>query len=184
MEKESTITNNIDLSVRVISPEDPLSAAVKDLYESSFPANERVPYESLFRGFYAEGEMLAFLDGDIFAGMTFLLAFEDITHILYLAVPENLRDKGYGSVILQKIRELHQGQRIIADLEQPEADVPNEAQREKRTAFYEKNGYGYKEIKYRWENEDYRIMSNGGDVTFDEFRRFWQFFLERPSNDR
>ena len=128
--------------------------------------------------------MLAFLDGDTFAGMTFLLTFEDITHILYLAVSQDLRDKGYGSAILQKIRELYQGQRIIADLELPEANIPNEAQRKKRTAFYEKNGYVFTDIVYRWENEDYRIMSDGGDVTFDEFRRFWQYFLVRPSSGK
>ena len=128
--------------------------------------------------------MLAFLDGDTFAGMTFLLTFEDITHILYLAVPQDLRDKGYGSAILQKIRELYQGQRIIADLELPEANIPNETQREKRVSFYEKNGYVFTDIVYRWENEEYRIMSSGGDVTFDEFRRFWQYFLVRLSSGK
>ena len=53
---------------------------------------------------------------------------------------------------------------------------PNKTQREERIAFYRRNGFEDTEVAYRWENEDYRIMSNGGDVSKREFWLFWDHF--------
>ena len=64
------------------------------------------------------------------------------------------------------------GNRIIVDVEQQEEGVPNRAHREERIAFSRRNGYLDPGIAYRWEGEDYRIMSSGGDVAR---RDFWLF---------
>lgn len=156
---------------------DPVYSKVKALYEAAFSENERKPFLQLLGGLKGAGEVYAVYDGTSFVGMISLLTLEDITHILYLAVLPELRDRGYGSGILTLLRHSWPGQRIIADLETPEDDAPNNDQRKKRVAFYQKNGYHYTEIAYRWEEEDYRVMSNGGDVSREEFGRFWHHFL-------
>ncbi len=170
-----------NMELRAIRREDPLFNDVKNLYEASFPENERRPVGELLEGFRGEGELLAALDEGVFVGLVSLLSCEDITHILYFAVRDELRNQGYGSRILTLIRTRYPGQRIIVDVERPEDGIPNRAQREERIAFYRKNGYADTRITYRWEGEDYRIMSSGGDVTKREFRRFWEHF--RPDND-
>ena len=170
---ERMILKKIDLP-------DPLAGEGRALYEASFPANERRPLEELVSGFRGKGELLAALEGGRFVGMISLLSVEDITHILYFAVREELRNRGYGSRILALIRERYPCQRIIADLERPEEGAPNGEQRERRVAFYRNNGYVFTEVAYRWEGEDYCIMSSGGNVSREEFRRFWEHF--RPKD--
>ena len=152
---------------------------IKNLYETSFPPNEWRPFLDLDHDFGDKCELLAFYDDRTFIGSAIMLTYEDITHILYLAVKPELRNRGYGSMILEYIRMLYQGQRIIADLEDPENDSPNQSQRKKRIDFYRENGYFPTEIRYKWENEHYLIMSKGGDVTWEEFRKFWRYFYPR-----
>lgn len=168
--------NHIDLKIIPVSVGDPLAESVKTLYESAFPVSERQPFSHLFSGFHSEGELFAFLDGEIFAGMACLLSYRDITHILYLAVPEQFHGKGYGSCILGLIRKRYPGQRIIADLEDPGKDSSNVDQRKERIRFYRKNGYDFTDVSYRWRGEDYLIMSSGGNISGDELSEFWQYF--------
>lgn len=167
---------SMDLKIIPVSIGEPLTESVKTLYETAFPVIERQPFPALFSGFHGEGELFAFLDGEIFAGMIYLLSYRDITHILYLAVPEQLHDRGYGSCILNLIRKKYPGQRIIADLEDPGKDSSNTDQRNQRIRFYLKNGYDITEISYRWRGEDYLIMSNGGNLSGAELSAFWQYF--------
>ena len=164
------------LEYRTFSMREPVCDEIKSLCETSFPPNEWRPFSDLDHDFGDKCELLAFYDDRTFVGSAIMLTFGDITHILYLAVKPELRDRGYGSMILEHIRMLYRGQRIIADLEDPEKDSPNRSQREKRIGFYRKNGYSPTEIRYKWENEYYLIMSNGREVTWQEFRRFWRYF--------
>ena len=169
----------MELKFTPVIMQDPVYKEVKYLYEISFPAHERRDFSNLADDFGEGYELFAVFGEDHFAGLVVLLTFEDITHILYLAVKPELYGQGYGSRILTEIRNRYPGHRIIADLERPETGTPNEDQREKRIAFYQKNGYRFTEISYYWEGENYRIMSNGGDVTREEFGRFWWHFYQR-----
>lgn len=64
------------------------------------------------------------------------LTFGDITHILFLAVEEKLRDHGYGSQILAEIGKAYAGNRVILDVEMVDPEADNNEQREQRIAFY------------------------------------------------
>ena len=164
------------LQLRPINRDDPWYDEARRLYEASFPPNERSPFSALFSDFHGEEEIMAALEETRFIGMAVLLTWQDITHILYIAVEEELRSRGYGSRILELIRKSYPGQKIIADLERPEKKARNESQRESRIAFYIKNGYSFTDIEYRWKNEDYCIMSNGGNVSRKAFGNFWEHF--------
>ena len=170
---------SMKLECSAVSMRETVCDEIKSLYETSFPPNEWRPFSDLYHDFGDKCELLAFYDDRTFIGSAIMLTFGDITHIMYLAVKPELRDRGCGSMILEHIRMLYPRQRIIADLEDPENDFPNQSQREKRIDFYRKNGYSPTEIRYKWENEHYLIMSNGGDVTWEEFRRFWRHFYPR-----
>ena len=172
-------TGSMKLGYNALNIRGTVCDEIKNLYETSFPLNEWRPFTDLAHDFGDKCELLVFYDDRNLVGSAIMLTFEDITHILYLAVKPELRNRGYGSMILEHIRVLYPGQRIIADLENSENDSPNQSQREKRIDFYRKNGYSPTEIRYKWENEHYLIMSNGGDVTWDEFRRFWRYFYPR-----
>lgn len=174
MERER---HTMDLRLEKLKEEDSVFDEVAALYEASFPANESYPFSVINGGFKGQCRVYAVYDGDLLVGMISVLSHKDITHIMYLAVEPELRNRGYGSAILKILREELPGQRIIADVETPKADAENNVQREKRVEFYRKNGYVFTEIAYRWEDEDYRIMSNGGSVTGKEFGAFWHYFF-------
>lgn len=151
--------------------------AVKALYESAFPENEKRDFGFLLKNSEdadAALEMLAVYDDALFVGFVVMLNSGDISHILYFAVNEALRGKSYGSRILQTIHNRKPAQRIVADVEKPDCASGNQEQREKRIRFYHRNGYKTTEIEYRWQDEDYLILSYNGDVSKAEYAAFWK----------
>ena len=146
-------------------------AEVNALMERSFPANERMPMDVLLsrRG----SEMLAVVEDGAFRGFINLLTRRDICHILFFAVKEDCRGRGLGARTLELVRQMKPGLRIIADLEAPGDGAPNDAQRVRRQRFYQRCGYEKTSVAYRWRGERYMIISNGGDVTEEEFDQFW-----------
>lgn len=141
---------------------------IKDLYIESFPKIERIPFVILrildkkdvdFFGIYDEGK---------FVGIAYNFKYKDIVYILYLAVSKEVRQQGYGSHILNGIKEMYKKNRIILNIEEILEDSDNYEQRVKRKNFYIKNGfydlnYTVTEVGVEYEmlcyNEDNKIVS-------------------------
>ena len=150
---------------------------VKALYESAFPENERANFDFMLGCSETDEdafEILTIYDGELFVGFVVTLNSGDISHILYFAVDEELRSNGYGSEILRALHKSKPGQRFIADVEKPDAKSGNNAQREKRIRFYSRNGYKMTDVEYRWNEENYLIMSCNGDISKEEHKAFWE----------
>ena len=150
---------------------------VKELYENSFPENERINFDFMLTDLSSDNrafEITAIYDGELFVGFVVTLNSGDISHILYFAVDEELRSNGYGSEILRALHKSKPGQRFIADVEKPDAKSGNNAQREKRIRFYSRNGYKMTDVEYRWNEENYLIMSCNGDISKEEHKAFWE----------
>ena len=152
---------------------------VKALYETAFPANERIPIKHLLDD-KIKREFWAFFDGDLFCGFSNSITHGSITNIVYFAVVPELRSRGYGSQILQVIREQHPDTRIVVDIE-VEEDSKNAEElerRNRRREFYTRNGFDSSPVDYVWQGEHYRLLSAGGIVTEKEFRDFWKEILK------
>lgn len=171
---------NRQLTTASLDAAHPDLARVKQLYESAFPANERRPFEALLSGFDGQGELLALYHENGFAGFISLLTYADITHILYFAIVEPLRNQGLGSVALDTIKHLKPGQRLIADLEALLPDAPNHAQRLRRRTFYQRAGFVPSGVGYRWQEESYELMVFGGSLDKAAFLAFWRHFGVTP----
>ena len=160
---------------------------VKALYESAFPANERIPIKHLLddkikREFWAffdkeDGENAA---APKFCGFSNSITHGSITNIVYFAVVPELRCRGYGSKILQAIREQHPDTRIVVDIEVEEdsKDAEELERRNRRRNFYQRNGFDSSPVDYVWQGEHYRLLTAGGTVTDKEFRDFWKEILK------
>ena len=142
-----------------VTKKSPWLPQVKALYESAFPANERIPIKHLLSNSITHGS---------------------ITNIVYFAVVPELRSRGYGSQILQVIREQHPDTRIVVDIEVEEdsKDAEELERRNRRRDFYLRNGFGSSPVDYVWQGEHYRLLSAGGIVTEKEFRNFWKEILK------
>ena len=162
-----------------VTKKSPWLPQVKALYESAFPANERIPIKHLLDD-KIKREFWAFFDGDLFCGFSNSITHGSITNIVYFAVVSELRSRGYGSQILQAIRRQHPDTRIVVDIEVEEdsKDAEELKRRNRRREFYQRNGFDASPVDYVWQGEHYRLLSAGGIVTEKEFRDFWKEILK------
>lgn len=78
---------------------------VKGLLERAFPENEQFPMFLLrLRAWSSYVHFLAYYDGDDFCGFTYTVENEDMVFVLYLAVNDEIRSKGYGTAILADLK--------------------------------------------------------------------------------
>lgn len=159
-----------------IDLDSPYLPKLRALYERSFPANERRSLEELFTAFGSAHEMLVLMHEGRFAGFVSLLTWQDLTHILYLAIEPELRGMGLGSEALRLIRAHKPSARILADLEDDVPGAPNNDQRLRRMSFYRRGGYAPSEVRYDWRGESYVIYVSGGSLSAHEFEAFWDQF--------
>lgn len=162
------------LTISPITPNTENLGEVKGLYERAFPENERRPFRGLLTVPKSSAESVALYDEDLFCGFASFLNGKTMSHIIYLAIDENLRNWGYGSMALQALHAYKSGRRIMVDIELEKDAAPNNEQRRKRKQFYLRNGYEQTAIRYRWRREDYEILSYGGDVSEEEYEAFWE----------
>lgn len=112
--------------------------AVGQLYESSFPPEERIPFVDLRRGLASGRNRLWLEDSALAFAVTTALATETADVLLeYIAVDPNQRSRGVGqSMILGLLRAL--GTPIVLEVEEPAVSAdPNAA---RRIRFYERLG--------------------------------------------
>ena len=170
-----------------VTKDAPWFPQVKALYESAFPANERIPIKHLLDN-KIKREFWAFFNKDNgenaaapkFCGFSNSITHGSITNIVYFAVVPELRSRGYGSQILQVIREQHPDTRIVVDIEVEEdsKDAEELERRNRRHDFYLRNGFGSSPVDYVWQGEHYRLLTAGGTVNEKEFRDFWKEILK------
>ncbi|MDD2980525.1 MAG: GNAT family N-acetyltransferase [Hespellia sp.] len=150
----------------------------KKLYHSAFPACERRSLSPLLAGEVDGSDMFAFYDDDVFCGLACLLTVGSITHIIYIAICEELRSRHYGSAAITEIRCMYPQNTIIADLEADNETAKNHEQRQSRIRFYKNNGFEKTSIAYRWCHENYVIYALGEMITENEFDNFWKYYYD------
>ena len=149
-----------------------LAEKVRQLYMQSFPKEELLPWWLLRLHAHRKGFALtAFLDGDQLCGFTSSIDGENMHFLLYFAVAEDLRGKGYGSAILNMLKQKYDT--VILNIEPLVDDAPNLDQRQRRYRFYRKNGFrdtGY----YAWDiGGIYRVLSSTGQLELPAFERLF-----------
>ena len=152
---------------------------VKKLYKAAFPFNERFPLP--FLKWKARGEDVLFsavLDGGQFVGFSYTLESENFLYVYYLAVCEDLRSKGYGSKILQAIKNDNPGRTITLAIEDmSKRDAPNYNQRLRRLKYYESNGFKQLNLKINEAGVDLELLGTDSTVDYDEFMGLMKKFL-------
>jgi GNAT superfamily N-acetyltransferase len=156
---------------------------LKQLYQTAFPENEQIPWDDLMR---LVGEMhldfTAYYDENTLIGFTIVYPRPSFSWYWYFAVKEELRGKGLGQQILSQLIERYKGLSSVLDVESTKQNpCPNLEQRQRRHAFYLRNGFRDTNV-YRWYGDiEMTMMVMGpGEFTMQdwddivsELRRFW-----------
>lgn len=145
-------------------------SAVKKLYLSAFPADERAPFFLLLmRAKAGKADILTAHDGKIFIGFAYVVRWKNLVYLFYLAVDENKRGMGYGRKIIEAVKSRYKGSRIFIAREQLDKSAENYAQRVNRRNFYIK--CGFRDLPYCIKEASviYDVMSVGGIVRPAEY---------------
>lgn len=126
----------------------------KVLYQTAFPPEERLPWWILRLMTAIKGvELTAYYNDQEYIGFTHTTVSNHILFVMFLAVQGERRGKGWGSSILDNLKNSHPGKTIILNVEPPDESAANAAERIKRMHFYEQNGFF---------NTGYNIAEVGG----------------------
>jgi len=143
---------------------------VEALYASAFPTAEQAPMPYLLKRAEKDYvEFHAYYDGDVFVGFTYVMTYDDLTFVMYLAIDASHRAKGYGSQILTQIKETYPSNRIILNIEAEDESAENNAERKKRKQFYLRNGYCASGTFMKIMGVTYELLVCNGDCTGKEF---------------
>lgn len=144
------------------------SKLVKKVMKQSFSKDNRFPVWFLnilskkknitFRSYHGENK---------FIGFSYEIEYQNMVFILYMAVIKEERSKGYGSSILEDIKERHNNKQLVIlsnDINKlKENDNPT-----RKYLFFVKNGFmetGY----YLKDEKKYRILSTDSDFDKHKF---------------
>ena len=143
---------------------------IKKVYHTAFPAEERVPVWFLMAK--SKGKNARFYsvyEKETWVGFVYLIKYQDIIYVFYLAVSEKERGGGYGSKILKKITDKYQEKRIILCIEPVDKNADNYEERVNRKNFYEKNGFYDLNYQISEKNVIYSAFGYGNKVSKKEY---------------
>lgn len=155
---------------------------VSEIYEKSFPIEER--YITLDKMIKQENtELYCLVDKEAVFGFVYLLFYQNMIFILYLAVNSDNRSKGYGSYILKWCLNKYMDKNIYLNIEEVKKDVKDYETRLKRLKFYLKNDFFISSYISKEETESFNILSNNKDIDIEQYKELDKFIasvLEEP----
>ncbi len=153
------------------------SADMKRIYFEAFPENERMPFPMMVAmSKLWNTQFLGFYDGDIACGCIYLASVGKTVFVMFFAVDKCLRSKGYGSYILQQVRNKYPEKKIIVSIEPCDDSAPDIALRKRRKSFYMKNGYKETGYMMKLNGVEQEILITNGTFEKKEFRFFFLFY--------
>ena len=79
---------------------------IDPLFVAAFPKEERPPIRLLYkRHKQGKADFRAVMDGETFVGLVLITGCEAVKTLMFFAMEENLRGQGYGSRILDMLKE-------------------------------------------------------------------------------
>lgn len=163
-----------------------LCRQAKELYHSAFPKEERLPWWILRLNARRNGiDLTGWAEGEKLCGFTASVTVDGMHFLLFFAIAEDLRGKGYGSRILAQLRQTYQTVVLNVELLDPAAE--NYPQRARRFAFYQRNGF-VDTYYHVWEvGGKFRVLSTDPQLDVKQYGKifkklslgFWNVKLRR-----
>lgn len=145
---------------------------VERLAREAFPPEEYLPPRKLIEMAASENfDFWAMTDGGEFVGFMVVMVYESLAYLFFLAIELELRGKGYGGRALETLRAAYPEKQPVVDFEMPDKCAPNRAQRERRRAFYLRNGYRETGLFLSYLGVDYEVFGMTEDFDAACFKR-------------
>lgn len=145
------------------------------LYRTAFPKAERKPFWMIRRKKkLGESDVWYFEEDGRFKGLATTVNDAGGKILLdYFAVTGKDRGKGNGGKMLKLILKQYEGRNLFGEIELADENATNNAERIRRKAFYLRNGLVALGVKVNLFGVDMELLSNGCQVTFEEYHAFY-----------
>lgn len=128
--------------LKLVEASDADLAKIKKLYLEAFPAVERIPFWLLKKRAQTPlAEFCSLYDDDSWRGFIYTVKDDSLVYIFFLAIDKSQRSKGYGSGLMDLIKERYAGKAIGLSAEMIDEQAENNEERIRRLKFYAKNGF-------------------------------------------
>lgn len=158
------------LTFRKITKDDPAVPVLNQVNDEAFPPVERIPFADMLRsaekgnvtvwGFFRDGEA---------AGFAMTVCSAGCAYISYFAVKDSMRGQGLGSEALRALFRQYPDRQMVLDMEPVETAAENYSQRQRRRAFYLRNGFHETGRFTMMRGVRYAVLCSGGDLDTDSF---------------
>lgn len=143
---------------------------LKKLNEEAFPDEEREEITK-FLEYVKQGacDFLAFYDKNMLIGFTLLAFNQNTAYICFLAVDSKMRSKGYGSDILNILKEKYFNRQLVLSIERTDEDCENIAQRKARKQFYLRNNFKETGVNFSYRGLSLEVLFFGKQFDKDSY---------------
>lgn len=144
---------------------------IKRLFLSAFPREERPPIRLLYRRHrQGKADFRAVMEGDTFIGLVLITGCETVKTLMFFAVEEAFRGKGYGSEVLEMIRQEFANMPFFLCAEPLDDAAPNARERVNRLRFYAHNGFTEIGLHVVEAGVEYTILTPGTPLVHDQYK--------------
>ncbi len=152
-------------------------ALVKTIYYSSFDPKATMKFERIMK--YVDANkaiMYIAVDNDELIGFIYIYFYKNIAYILYFAINELHRGKGYGSWLLNEVHKLYDNYILALNIEIVLPQYKNYKERLLRKKFYLKNNF-YETQLYRndW-NIKTEVLSTNKNFSHKNYKKLLTSF--------
>ena len=166
------------ISFRPLTNHDDNFSKVIELYVEAFPKVQHVPSWLLrYRMRKGKPGFDVLYEQDTWIGFIYAKHYKDIVFVQFFAISESCRSRGYGSKVLDSLRDKCSGKRVVLNIEALDEQADNHQQRIKRKAFYEKNGFKSSGYIVKEPAERQEMLIRGGIITREEIEAMYKCFL-------
>ncbi|KGJ87995.1 GNAT family N-acetyltransferase [Thalassotalea sp. ND16A] len=170
----------MSINLRPLNKYDANYSEVIDLYKEAFPEAQRISTWILryklrkgkvgFNILYAHDDWI---------GLIYVTEYKDIIFVQFLAIAESYRSGGFGSKVLDSMKNMHFGKRIVLNIEELDKQANNNQQRIKRKAFYEKNGFCTTGYIVKEPGEQLEMLIFAGTISKEEIEAMYKNLFGR-----
>lgn len=109
----------------------------------------------------------AFYDNNEFCGLIYYVVSAQTVYVVYLAISPDLRNRGYGTRVLQQLRARFPERQLTLDIEPVIKTAKNYCQRVRRLHFYEQNGFHQTASKLIDSDGQFQLLTTARQLNID-----------------
>ena len=165
------------LKTKPVSKSLPEYMQIRLLIKRAFPKDEQLPMWLLrLLSTKKNIDFTAYYDENTFCGITYTVQNKNMAFVLYLAVNDEIRSKGYGSAILAQLKVGFKRKPISLNVETLDLNAKNYDQRVRRVAFYKKNGFLSTNQFLSDKKTKYLILSTAENFSAEDYQAVLRTF--------